>query len=146
MWSINWQRRGKLILSTYINRLLHRVWYLNCRCPVVHRKLLAKYLNSRPRILIFGRESEFQSSYQILNLKPSAEYHFLVKISFQLFTFNDHHRIHNTINTLDRSCFIKLSQYHRWSQLLIKKIRNCEPKAIKTMIWLAEFFKRNIIK
>ena len=37
--SLNWLGRRKLILSIYINRLLHCVWYLNFRCPTEHVKL-----------------------------------------------------------------------------------------------------------
>ena len=62
------------------------------------------------------------TSHQILKLKPSAGYNFLVKISFQLFTFKITTESTITVNTLNRSYLMKHSQYHRWSQLLIKKI------------------------
>ena len=71
IWSLNWQHRRKLILSIYINRLLHRVWYLNYRCPLLHLKLLAKDLNSRSRTLISGQE--FESGFVDYSLNPQPQ-------------------------------------------------------------------------
>ena len=50
MWSLNWLGRKTLILSIYFNRLIHRVWYLNFGCPVVHLKLSAEDLGIQRRI------------------------------------------------------------------------------------------------
>ena len=53
IWSLNWLGRRKLMLSIYINRLLHHIWYLHFRCPATHLKLSAEDLDIRLRIWVW---------------------------------------------------------------------------------------------
>ena len=65
-WILNWLGRRKLILSIYINRLLHRVWYLKFRCPAAHLKLSAKGLGIRSRIWAWISRLAWKSSADVL--------------------------------------------------------------------------------